>query len=131
VSAFKNDLSLKTTIGEGAELCLSIWHSGTHKAFLTHVGAAIDAIEKQGDFKAYKEAHEIYVEQCDLAKQAKAALAELDGATSEGAGTSRKSSKKKKTNEGVAMADASEPDLRAIYQQDLEKAKEAVENAKA
>jgi hypothetical protein len=37
-------------------------------------------------------------------KQAKATLAELDGTTSEGAGTSKKSPKKHK--EAVAMADA-------------------------
>jgi hypothetical protein len=49
------------------------------------------------------------VEQRNLAKQAKAALAELDETTSKGAGTSRKSSKK--TKEGMATADASEPNL--------------------
>ncbi len=69
------------------------------------------------------------MEQCNLAKLAKATLAEHDEATSKGAGTSKKSSKKAK--EGAAMADASEFNLRAIYQQDLEKAKEAANNAKA
>jgi hypothetical protein len=46
------------------------------------------------------------VEQHNLVKQTKAALAELDRTTSKGAGTSRKSSKKHK--EGAAMADGSE-----------------------
>ncbi len=46
------------------------------------------------------------MEQCNLVKQAKATLAELEEATSEGAGTSRKSSKKAK--EARAMADASD-----------------------
>jgi hypothetical protein len=72
-----------------------------------HVGSAIDVIEKQGHIKAHKEAHEAYVKQPDLAQQAKAALAELDGTTSKGAGASKKSSKKHK--ETVAIADASEP----------------------
>jgi hypothetical protein len=73
--------------------------------------------------------HELYVEQCKLVKQAKAALAELDGATSKGERTSKKSSKKVK--EAAAISDASEPNLCAIYQQDLEKAREAPDNTKA
>jgi hypothetical protein len=128
VSALKAE-SLKTQIGEGIEPCISIWHSGTCKAFLMHVGSAMDTIEKRGHFKAHKETHEAYVEQCDLVKQAKAALAKLDRTTSKDAGTSKKSSKKHK--EAAAMADASEPELQAIYQLDLEKAKEAAENARA
>ncbi len=64
----------------------------------------------------------LYIEQSNLAKQAKAALAELDEATSKDAGTSKKSSKKPK--EGAATADAPDPKLHAIYQQDIEKAKE-------
>ncbi len=57
------------------------------------------------------------------------ALAELDRTTSEGAGASKKSSKKHK--EAAAMADASEPNPWAIYQLDLKKAKEVAENARA
>jgi hypothetical protein len=116
-------------IGEGAEqLHLSIWHSGTWEAFLMHVGLAMDVIKKQGHFEAYKEAHELYMEQHNLAKQVKATLVELDGYTSEGAGTSRKSSKRNK--EGMATADASEPNLQANFLLDLKKAKEAAENTK-
>jgi hypothetical protein len=62
-------------------------------------------------------------------KTGKSHLAELDQATNEGAGTSKKSSKKAK--EAAATADASEPNLPTIYQQDLKKAKEATDNAKA
>ncbi len=91
--ALKNHQSLKTQIGEGAELHLSIWHSGMHEAFLMHVGSAMDRIKKWGHLKAYKEAHEAYVEHRNLVKQVKAALAELDGTSSNGAGTSRKSAK--------------------------------------
>ena len=69
VSALKNDRSLKTTIWVDAELRLPIWHCGMRKAFLMHVSSALDAIEKQGTFKAYKEAHEAYVEQKEVAKQ--------------------------------------------------------------
>jgi hypothetical protein len=81
VSALK-DQSLKTIIGEDTKLHLSIWHTGMHKALLMHVGSTLDTIKKQGHFKAYKEAQELYVKQCKVVKQAKAALAELDKATS-------------------------------------------------
>ena len=61
VSLLKSDQSLKTTIGADAELRLPIWHCGTREAFLMHVSSALDAIKKQGTFKAYKEAVEAYV----------------------------------------------------------------------
>ncbi len=77
VSALKNDQSLKTTIGVDAELPLPILHCGTHEAFLMHVSTALNAIEKWGTFKAYKEACEAYVEQHKAVNQAKAALALL------------------------------------------------------
>jgi hypothetical protein len=72
VSLLKSDQSLKTTIGADAELRLPIWHCGTHETFLMHVSSALDAIVKRGTFKAYKEAYEAYVEQREVAKQAKA-----------------------------------------------------------
>ncbi len=93
VSALK-DQGLKTTIREDTTLHLSIWHTGTCKAFLMHVGSTLDVIKKREHFKAYKEAQELSMNQRKSAKQAKAALAELDGVTSKGAGNSKKSSKK-------------------------------------
>jgi hypothetical protein len=90
VSALKSDHSLKTTIGEDAELPLSIWRCGTREAFLMHVSTAVNAIEKWGTFKAYKEACGAYVEQCKAAKQAKAGLAILNAAVSEGEKISEK-----------------------------------------
>jgi hypothetical protein len=77
LSTPKSDQSLKTTMGEDAELCLLIWQCGTCKAFFMHVRTALDTIKKQGIFKAYKEAVEAYVEQHKAAKHAKAALALL------------------------------------------------------
>ncbi len=49
-----------------------------------YVSSALNAIEKWGTFKAYKEAHEAYVEQKEVAKQAKAALALFTAPTSKG-----------------------------------------------
>jgi hypothetical protein len=47
VSAMNNNGSLKTTIGEGTKLRLSIWHStGMGKVLLTHKGLTLDAIKK-------------------------------------------------------------------------------------
>jgi hypothetical protein len=115
VSSLKAE-SLKTQIGKGTELQVSIRHFRTCKAFLMHVESAMDVIKKRGHFKAHKKANNAYVER-NLVKQAKAALAELDKTTSEGAETSRRSSKKHK--EAAAKADAPKPDLQAMYQLDL------------
>jgi hypothetical protein len=124
VSALKSDQSLKTTIGVDAELRLPIWHCGTREAFLMHVSSVLDAIEKQGTFKAFKEAHEAYVEQCEVVKQAKATLALLLALTSKGEKASEKASEKvpakkpsekgkasQKTKEGAALANAPAPEL--------------------
>jgi hypothetical protein len=119
-SALKSDQSLKTTIGEDAELRLPIWHCGKREAFLMHVSTALDAIKKRVIFKAYKEAQEAYEEQCKVAKQAKAALAILPVPTSKGKKASEKASEKasakkspekekasQKTKESAALANAS------------------------
>jgi hypothetical protein len=49
-----------------------------------HVSSALNAIKKWGTFKAYKEAREAYLEQKEVAKQAKAALALFAASTSKG-----------------------------------------------
>jgi hypothetical protein len=140
VSIIKSDQSLKTTIREDAKLCILIWHTGMHEAFLMHISTDLDAIEKRGTFKAYKEACEAYVEQRRAVKNAKATLALLTAPTSKGKKTSRKASKKsskkvpkkalQKTMEGVALVDAPAPELRAEYQSNYNKAKSAAETAK-
>jgi hypothetical protein len=119
VSALKSDQSLKTTFRDDTELCLPIWHCGTREAFLMHTRN-----QETSTFKAYKEACEAYVEQHEVAKQAKAALAILNAAVSKGEKTSRKTSKKasdkalQKAKEGAASADAPDPELHAEYHAD-------------
>jgi hypothetical protein len=116
VSLLKSDQSLKTAIGADSELRMPIWHCITCKAFLMHVSSALDAIKKQGTFKAYKEAHEACLEQKEVAKQAMAALALFMASTSKGKKASKKASRKepakkssekekapKKTKEGSAL----------------------------
>jgi hypothetical protein len=139
VSALKSDQSLKTAIGEDAELRLPFWHCGRHEAFLMHVSTALNAIKKGGTLKAYKEAQEACVEQCKVVKQAKAALAILPAPTSESMKDSKKASRKncsekekasQKTKEGAALANASAPELCKEYQAVYDKASFAKETAK-
>jgi hypothetical protein len=127
-SLLKSYRSLKTTIREDAELALPIWHCGTCKAFLMHVCTAINRIKKQSTFKAHAEAHELYLEHCEVAKQVKATLAVLNAATSKGEKTSKKASQK--TKEGVALADTPDPELRAGYQTEFQKSKFVTETTK-
>jgi hypothetical protein len=70
------------------------------------MGSAIEAIEKKGYFKAHVDANKVYMEQPDLVKQAKAHLAKLDGTTSKGTGSSKKSTKNpKETADAASQAD--------------------------
>ncbi len=97
-----------------------------------HMSTAVNTIEKWGTFKAHKEACEAYVEQHKVAKQSKAALAILNVVASKGEKTSKKASEKvsQKAKEGVALADAADPELRVEYQADYEEAKFAAEATK-
>jgi hypothetical protein len=155
VSLLKSDQSLKTTIGVDAKLCLPIWHCGTHEAFLMHVSSALNAIKKQGTFKAHKVAHKAYVEQRKVAKQAKVNIILFMALTSKGKKASEKASKKasekvsekafkkasgknrsekekasQKTKEGAALSDAPAPDLCKEYKALYEKAMFAKDPAK-
>ncbi len=71
VSALKNDQSLKASIGKDANLHLPIWHCRMCKAFFVHMGLTLNTIKKQGHFKVYAEAHELYVEQRNLLNRQK------------------------------------------------------------
>jgi len=116
------DQSWILPIKEDTELHLPIWHCGMCEVFLMHVSTAINAIEKQGTFKAHD------VDQHKAAMQAKAALAVLNAVTSKGEKTSKKASQK--TNEGVVLTDAPDPELQAEYKKDFQKANKATETAK-
>ncbi len=117
VSLLKSDLSLKMTIGADAELRLPIWHCGTREAFLMHVSSALNAIEKQGPFKAYKEVHEVYVEQCKVAKQLKADMNLFMTPTSKG---------KKATKKGTEQAsDKASGKNRSVKEKALRRSRKA------
>ncbi len=120
-----------------------------------HVSSALDTIEKRGTFKAYKEAHEAYVEHQEAAKQAKANMALFTASTSKGEEASKKASKRaskkasektskkasgknrsekekasQKTKEGTALSNAPAPDLCEEYNALYDKAMFAEETAK-
>ncbi len=139
VSLLKSDQSLKTIIRADAELRLPIWYCRTREAFLMHVSSALDAIKKRGTFKAYKEAHEAYVEQRDVAKQAKANMSLFTTPTIEGEKANEKGTEKasdkasgknhsekekasQKTKEGAALLDAPAQNLCEEYKALYEKA---------
>jgi hypothetical protein len=147
VSLLKSNQSLKTTIGADAELCLPIWHCEMREAFLIHVSSALNAIGKRGTFKAYKEAHEAYVEQKEATKKAKVNIQLFATAASKGKKAAKKGTEKAsveasgknrsdkekaswKTKEGAATADATAPDLRAEYKAVFEKAAYVKETTK-
>ncbi len=138
VSLLKSDQSLKTTIGADAELRLPIWHCRMRESFLMHVSSTLNAIKKWGTFKAYKGAHEAYVEQRKAAKEAKAnmslftttaskgkkAKTGTDKTSKEASGKNRSEKEKasQKTKEGAAPSDASAPELCKEYETIYEKA---------
>jgi hypothetical protein len=91
--------------------------------------AVLDTIKKRGHLKDYKKAQKAYVEHKQAVKSAKASLALLDG-TNKGSGKSRKSSKKaKETNakskEAKGATKVSKDPMKAAFQVNLEKAREA------
>jgi hypothetical protein len=128
------------------------------EAFHMHVSSALNAIKKRSTFKAYKEAYKAYVEQREVAKQAKAALALFTALTSKGEKDSKKASGKeslkkssekekasekepakkpsekektsKKTKEAAALANAPAPELCNEYQALYNKAIFVKETAK-
>ena len=124
VSAFK-DNPLKTLINKGTELQVPIWHSGTCKAFLIHVGSAGEAFKKKRYFKSYEESSETFAKNRDKMKQLKSQLAELDKKS----GTSRKS--RKKFNQTTVEASSASSTLCANIVAELKQAVEATEETTA
>ncbi len=112
-----------------------------------HMSSALDAIGKRGTFKAYKEAHEAYVEQREAAKEAKVNMQVFATAASEDEKAVKKGTEKaskeasgknrfekekasQKTKEGAATADATAPDLCVEYKAVYEKATHTKETTK-
>jgi hypothetical protein len=116
-------------ISKGTELRVPIWHSGTRKAFLIHVGSALEAIKRKGYFKAYIESNKAYVEQRSRIKLAKAQLTKLDDCTNGEAETSRSSTKK--SNLTTTEASPTDSALQAELVSEIKQAQEVADKAKA
>jgi hypothetical protein len=120
--------------------------NGTREAFLMHVMAVLDAMKKCGHFKDYNRAQKAYEEAKKVAESAEAGLALLERTS---AGTTSKCKKKalakakEATKEVLAKAQETKPEtkdadeapevtdnlMKAGFQADLEKAKQAQETA--
>jgi hypothetical protein len=113
------NLKIKTSIEKDTTLNFPVWHkNGTHKAFLMHVTAVLNAIKKRGHFNDYKKAEKVYKEAKKAVESARAALSLLDGTRAKA-----RRSDKKKTKEAKKDATAKAPDSES----DAKEAKDAPE----
>jgi hypothetical protein len=146
VSKLQN-LQIKTSLEKDTTLNFLVWHeNGTREAFLMHVTAVLDAMKKRGHFKNYDRAQKAYEETSKAAESAEAGLVLLKGTS---AGTTSKRKKKAlakakeaakealakaqdtkpETKEAEEAPDVTEDLMKAGFQVDLGKAKQAQETA--
>ncbi len=140
-------LQIKTLLEKDTTLNFPVWHeNGTREAFLMHVTVVLEAMKKRGHFKDYNRAQKAYEEARKAAELAEAGLALLEGTS---AGTTSKHKKKalmkakeaakealakaqeteSETKEAEEVPDVTEDLMKAGFQVDLEKAKQARETA--
>ncbi len=98
-------MEIKTTIEKDTTLNFSVWQENrTHKAFLMHVTAVLNAIKKHGHLDDYEKAAWQYERSNEAVETTRAGLLLLGESV-------RKSSKeKKKTKEGKKVAPAKAPE---------------------
>ncbi len=141
------NLQIKILLKKDTTLNFPVWHkNGTREAFLIHVTAVLDAMKKHGHFKDYDRAQKAYEEAKKAAELAEAGLALPEGTS---AGTTSKHKKKvlakakEAAKEALAKAQETKPEtkdaeeapgvtddsMKAGFQADLEKAKQAQETA--
>jgi hypothetical protein len=91
------NLEIKTMIEKDMTLNFQVWgKNGTHKAFLMHVTAVLDAIKKRGHFYNYKEVAKDHKESMKVVESARAALSLLDGPGAKAKKSCKKSKEVKK-----------------------------------
>jgi hypothetical protein len=141
------NLQIKTSLEKDTTLNFQVWHeNGTREAFLKHVTVVLDTMKKHGHFKDYERAQKTYEETKKAAELAEAGLALLEG-TSAGMTSKRKkkvlAKAKEAAKEALAKAQETKPEtkdseeapgvtddsMKAGFQTDLEKAKQAQETA--
>jgi hypothetical protein len=133
------NLKIETTIKKDTTLNFPVWHgNGTRKAILLHITAVLDAIKKRGHFHDYKKAKKAYDEAEKAVESARAGLSLLNGT---GARSRRFRKKKAKEAAENVLAKAQDSELeakeaeeatkvndntmKASFQEDLKKAKQA------
>jgi hypothetical protein len=142
------NFQIKTSLEKDTTCNFLVWHkNGTQEAFLVHVTAVLDTMKKRGHFKDYDRAWKAHDEAKKVAELAKAGLALLDETS---AGTTSKRKKKvlakakEAAKEALAKAQETKPEIKeaeevpkviddtmkAGFQADPEKAKQAQETAK-
>jgi hypothetical protein len=142
------NLQIKTSLEKDTPLNFPVWHkNGTCEAFLMHVMAVLDAMKKRGHFKDYNRAQKAHDEAKKAAELVEAGLALLNGTS---AWTTSKRKKKvlakamEAAKEALVKAQEIKPEtkdaeeapkvtddfMKAGFQADLEKAKQAQETAK-
>jgi hypothetical protein len=142
------NLQIKTLLEKDTTLNFPVWHkNGTQEAFLMHVMAVPDAIKKHGHFKDYDKAQKAHDEAKKAVELSEAGLALLNG-TSAGMkknckmrvlGKAKEAAKealakapdpKSEAKEAEEATEATNDTMKAGFQVDLEKAKQAQEIAK-
>ncbi len=142
------NLQIKTSLEKNKTLNFLMWHeNGTREDFLKHVMAVLDTIKKRGHFNDYGKAQKAHDEAKKAIELVEAWLALLDG-TSTGTRKNHKKEALAKAKESAKDALAPVPDpeseakeaeeaskvtkdtMKAGFQVDLEKAKQAQEIAK-
>jgi hypothetical protein len=133
------NLEIKTTIEKDTTLNFPVWHENrTREAFLMHMTAVLDAIKKRGHFHDFMKAEKAYGEAKKAVESVRVGLSLLDGT---GARSRRFCTKMAKEAAKKAIAKAQDSKLeakeaneatkvnndtmKAGFQEDLEKAKQA------
>jgi hypothetical protein len=133
------NLKIKTTIKNDTTLNFTVWHeNGTRKAFLMHVMAVLDTIKKHGHFHDYKKAEKAYDEADKAVESAKAGLALINGTRARSRRFCKKKAKdaakkalakaqdsKSEAKEAEEATKVNNKTMKAGFQEDLEKAKQA------
>ncbi len=142
------NLQIKALLEKDTTLNFLVWHkNGTQEAFLIHMTMVLDTIKKRGCFKDYNKAQKAHDKAKKAVELVEAGLALLDG-TSAGTKKNRKKKVLAKAKEAAKEALAKLPDpeseakkaeeatgltantMKADFQVDLEKAKQAHETTK-
>jgi hypothetical protein len=136
------NLEIKTMIEKDTTLNFQVWHKNeTHKAFLMHITAVLNAIKKRGYFYNYKKAAKDHKESMKAIESARAALSLLDGPSAKAKKLCKKIKEVKKDatakvqdskSDAKETKDAPEADdeMKAGFLGDLEKAEQSQRTAK-